>query len=135
MPAEQSLPIAPPRAARARCVAARATFLGVLLLVALLAVARLVYTAFAYGVPAWFDEELNPLINWLVGHQPIGQIDARQYGVVVFLVFDPALRAFGANVQALTTYAAWISLATAALAFALIARRYAADDPSRLLIL
>ena len=110
----------------------RATVLGVLLLVALAAFARLAFTAFAYGVPAWFDEELNPLINLLVSSQPIAQIDARQYGVVVFLVFDPAVRLLGTN---LSVYAASVSLLTAVLAFALAARRYAAGDPARLLVL
>src|SRR5207247_1882100 len=44
-----------PPATRATRDAARATFRGILLLVCLLALGRLVATAFAYGVPAWFD--------------------------------------------------------------------------------
>lgn len=104
-------------------------------LLALLSVGRMVVTGFSYGVPAWFDEELNPLIGLLSRGQPIGQIDARQYGVVVFLVFDPALRSVGPNLSALAAYASWIALAAVIAAFVLIARRYAADQPARLLVL
>jgi hypothetical protein len=110
--------------------------LGILALLGALSIARLLMTAFAYGVPAWFDEELNPLIGLLINGQPIAQIDARQYGVVVFLVFDPALRVLGqADLAALATYAAWVALGGTVVAFALIARRYANDDLARLLIL
>jgi Glycosyltransferase family 87 len=104
-------------------------------LLALLSVGRMLVTGFSYGVPAWFDEELNPLIGLVSRGQPIGQIDARQYGVVVFLVFDPALRIVGPNLSALATYASWIALAAIVAAFVLVARRYAADDPARLLVL
>ncbi len=135
MAAEQSLPVASPPATRATRLAVRSTLLGVLLLVAVAAAARAVYTAFAYGVPAWFDEELNPLVNLLVNGQRIEQIDPRQYGVVVFLVFDPAVRVLGANQSALALYAACVSLAAAIVAFAITAKRYAADDPVRLLVL
>jgi hypothetical protein len=115
--------------------AQRATVLGMLGLLGLLSVGRLLLTAFGYGVPAWFDEELNPLIGWLTAGQPIDQIDARQYGVVVFLVFDPALRVLGPNLPALATYATWVALAAAVAAFVLVGRRYAADDPARWLLL
>jgi hypothetical protein len=115
--------------------AARATMLGVLLLLAVAAGARLVITAFSYGVPAWFDEELNPLLNLLTRQEPITQIDARQYGVVVFLVFDPAVRVFAANLSALAMYAAVISLACALAAFTLTAKRFAMDSAGRLLLL
>src|SRR5262249_61244809 len=57
---------------------------------------------------------------------------ARRYAVVLFLVFDPAVRLLGTN---LSVYAASVSLLTAVLAFALAARRYAAGDPARLLVL
>jgi hypothetical protein len=53
----------------------------------------------------------------------------------VFLVFDPAVRLLGPNLAALATYAAWVALPMSLLAYALIARRYAADDPARLLVL
>jgi hypothetical protein len=99
------------------------------------AVWRLLSTTFAYGIPAWFDEELNPLVGLLTTGQPINQIDSRQYGVVVFLVFDPAVRLLGADFVALATYAAWVALLTSVLALVLVARRYASDDPARLLIL
>jgi Glycosyltransferase family 87 len=115
--------------------AQRATFLGILVLLGLLSVGRLLVTAFGYGIPAWFDEELNPLVGLVSAGQPIEHIDARQYGVVVFLVFDPAVRVLGPNLSALATYAAWVALAAAIAAFVLIARRYAADDPVRLLVL
>src|SRR5882762_1074672 len=88
-------------AQRATHGAQRATLLGILALLGLLALGRLLLTAFGYGVPAWFDEELNPLIGLITQGQPITQIDPRQYGVVVFLVFDPALRVFGDNLSAL----------------------------------
>jgi hypothetical protein len=123
------------RATRATRSAQRATLWGVLSLVGLLAVGRLLVTAFSYGIPAWFDEELNPLIALLTRGEPITQIDARQYGVVVFLVFDPALRVLGPNLSALAAYATWVALAATIGAFALVARRYAADDPARLLII
>src|SRR5712691_9945187 len=58
-------------AQRATSNAQRATFVGVLALLALLAIVRLLLTAFSYGVPAWFDEELNPLIGLLSEGQPI----------------------------------------------------------------
>ena len=115
--------------------AQRSTWLGILVLLAVLSVGRLLFTAFSYGVPAWFDEELNPLIGLLTQAQPITQIDPRQYGVVVFLVFDPALRIVGDNLGALAIYAAWVALASLVAAFVLVARRYAADDPARLLVL
>jgi hypothetical protein len=120
---------------RATRSAQRATLLGVLGLLTLLSIGRLLVTAFSYGVPAWFDEELNPLINLITRGQPIDQIDARQYGVVVFLVFDPVVRLVGPNLSALATYAAWVALPMSVLACVLIARRYAADDPARLLVL
>lgn len=138
MAAEQSLSapeIASPPTTRATRDAARATVLGVLLLLCLATTARLIVTAFSYGQPAWFDEELNPLINLLTQGKPITQIDPRQYGVVVFLVFDPAIRLLGANMQGLTVYASIVSLLTALLAFGVTARRYAANSPARLLIL
>jgi hypothetical protein len=102
-----------------------------------LSAGRLVFTAFSYGVPAWFDEELNPLIGLLTLGQPIAQIDPRQYGVVVFFVFDPAVRLLGPelNLGDLATYAAWVALAASISAFVLVARRYAADDPVRLVLL
>jgi hypothetical protein len=109
--------------------------LGILALIAVLSLVRLVSTAFAYGIPAWFDEELNPLIGLLTRGQPIAQIDARQYGVVVFLVFDLPLRFFGANQSALATYATFVALAASGIAFALAARRFAHDDVVRVLIL
>jgi len=93
--------------------AQRATWLGVLVLLGALSVGRLLFTTFSYGVPAWFDEELNPLIGLITRGQPISQIDPRQYGVVVFLVFDPALRVVGDNLAALAVYAAWIALVSA----------------------
>src|ERR1051326_8472991 len=120
---------------RATHSAQRATLLGVLGLLTVLSIGRLLATAFSYGVPARFDEELNPLLNLLTQGQTIAQIDARQYGVVVFLVFDPAVRLLGPNLAALATYAAWVALPMSVLAFVLIARRYAADDPARLLVL
>src|SRR4029453_2717059 len=101
--------------------AARATFRGILLLVCVLALGRLVATAFAYGVPAWFDEELNPLFNLVGKGIPITQIDARQYGVAVFRVIDPAVRLLGANGAAITPYAAVVSLMMGLLGFVLIA--------------
>ncbi|HEX8967389.1 MAG TPA: glycosyltransferase 87 family protein [Chloroflexota bacterium] len=115
--------------------AQRATWLGVLGLLCVLAVGRLVLTAFSYGIPAWFDEELNPLINLIAHAQPISQIDARQYGVVVFLIFDPPLRVLGPNLPALASYATWLSLPVVVAAFVLVARRFAADDPARMLLL
>ena len=115
--------------------AQRATWLGILVLLSALSVGRLLITAFAYGIPAWFDEELNPLIALITRGQPITQVDARQYGVVVFLVFDLPLRILGANLPALAVYAAWLALPCAVAAFVLTARRYASDDPAGWLIL
>jgi hypothetical protein len=128
----QSTRTAPAHATRS---AQRATWLGVLVLLAVLSMGRLLFTAFSYGIPAWFDEELNPLIGLITQGQPIVQIDSRQYGVVVFLVFDPALRVLGDNTAALATYAAWVALLTVVAAFVLVARRYAADDSARLVVL
>jgi len=115
--------------------AQRATWLGILGLLTLLSVGRLLLAALSYGVPAWFDEELNPLINLVVHGQAITEIDARQYGVVVFLVLDPALRVLGDNLSALAVYAAWVALPCVIAAYILIARRYAADDAAHWLIL
>lgn len=44
------------------------------------------------AIPAWFNEELPGLVGWLVEGRPILQIDPRQYGPVVFLALDPAIR-------------------------------------------
>jgi Glycosyltransferase family 87 len=126
---------ATPNAERGTDAAQRATLVGVLALLSVLAVGRLVVTAFGYGIPAWFDEELNPLIGLVAHGQPIATIDARQYGTVVFLVFDPALRWLGPNLGAIATYATWVSLTAAVIGFAFVARRYAADDKARLLVL
>jgi hypothetical protein len=115
--------------------AQRATWLGVLGLLTLLSVGRMLMAALSYGIPAWFDEELNPLINLVTHGQPIAQIDARQYGVVVFLVFDPALRAFGDNLSALATYAAAVALPCVFAAYVLVARRFASHDAAHWLIL
>src|SRR5215471_4257857 len=108
--------------------AQRATWLGILGLLTLLSVGRMLAAALSYGIPAWFDEELNPLINLVVHGQAITQIDARQYGVVVFLVFDPALRAFGDNLSALATYAAMVALPCVVAAYILVCRRFANND-------
>jgi hypothetical protein len=108
--------------------AQRATLVGALAVLCLLSLGRMLFTTFSYGIPAWFDEELNPLIGLVVHGVPITSIDARQYGVVVFLVFDPAMRLTGANLGVVATYAAWVALVTAVLAFALVARRYAVQD-------
>jgi len=124
-----------PTPAQATRDAQRATWLGILALLTLLSVGRLLITAFSYGIPAWFDEELNPLINLLARGVPIGQVDARQYGVVVFLVFDPVVRGVGANLPALAAYAAWVALLCAIGAFILVARRYASDNPAHWLLL
>ncbi len=129
------MPVASPPTTRATRDAVRATVLGVLLLLAVATFARLIVTAFSYGIPAWFDEELNPLLRLLTSHEPITQIDARQYGVVVFLVFDPAVRVLGSNLSALAIYAAVVSLIASIAAFAIVARRFAADNAARLLIL
>jgi Glycosyltransferase family 87 len=138
-------------------VAQRATLVGVLALLSLLSVGRLLLTAFSYGIPAWFDEELNPLIGLVIHGQPITTIDARQYGVMVFLVFDPAVRiashwdcwqAVGSlsagvgqcyaaivtpssvapNLAGVAAYATWVSLVAAVIAFAFVAGRYAVED-------
>jgi Glycosyltransferase family 87 len=55
--------------------------------------------------------------------------------VVVFLVFDPAVRVLGANAGALAVYAAVVGVIASVAAFALTARRFAADSPARLLLL
>src|SRR5690348_7831694 len=115
--------------------AQRATWLGILGLLTLLSTARLFLTAVSYGIPAWFDEELNPLLNLLTRHQPITSVDARQYGVVVFLVFDPAVRLVGDNLSALAVYAAWVALPCAIAAYLVVARRYAQSDAAHWLIL
>jgi hypothetical protein len=115
--------------------AQRATFLGILALLTLLSVGRLLVTAFSYGIPAWFDEELNPLIDLLTRGQPIASVDARQYGVVVFLVFDPALRFVGTNLSALAVYAACVALPCVVAAYVLMARRFAQHEPAQWLII
>ena len=115
--------------------AQRATWLGVLFLLGVLSVGRLLITAFSYGVPAWFDEELNPLLNLIVHGEPITQVDARQYGVFVFLVFDPAVRLVGADLPALATYAGGVALPCVILALVLVARRFGWDNPAHWLLL
>jgi hypothetical protein len=116
--------------------AQRATWLGILVLLGILSVGRMLFTAFSYGVPAWFDEELNPLVGLIGQGQPISHIDPRQYGVMVFLVFDPALRLLRPELNAaLATYAACVALVASIIAFVLVARRYAADDHARLVLL
>jgi Glycosyltransferase family 87 len=124
-----------PAQAHATRSAQRATWLGVLALLTVLSVGRMLLSAFSYGVPAWFDEELNPLINLITQHQPITSVDARQYGVVVFMVFDPPLRLLGANLPALAIYAGLVALPCVFLAYFLVARRFAGDDPAHWLLL
>lgn len=121
--------------AQATHSAQRATWLGVLALLTLLSLGRMLLSAFSYGVPAWFDEELNPLINLLTQQQPIQQVDARQYGVVVFMVFDPAVRMLGANLPALAIYAAAVALPCVIAAYILIVRRFANHNPAHWLLL
>jgi hypothetical protein len=132
---QESSPSPSPQAISATRNAQRATWLGILALLTLLSVARQLFTAFSYGVPAWFDEELNPLIDLLTRGQPIASVDARQYGAVVFLIFDPAVRAFGANLSALALYAAFVALPCVFAAYVLIARRFARDDPAQWLLI
>ena len=124
-----------PAQAHATRSAQRATWLGILALLTVLSVGRMLFSAFSYGVPAWFDEELNPLINLITQHQPITSVDARQYGVVVFLIFDLPLRLLGPNLPALAVYAAWVALPCVILAYVLVARRFAGDDPAQWLVL
>ena len=124
-----------PQAISATRSAQRATWTGILALLTLLSVGRWLFTAFSYGVPAWFDEELNPLLALSTRGQAIASVDARQYGVVVFLVFDPAVRALGANLPALALYAAVVALPCVLAAYVLIARRFAQDDPVQWLII
>lgn len=131
---QESSPVLPAHVQATRN-AQRATWLGVLALLALLSVGRLLITSVSYGVPAWFDEELNPLINLLTHGQPISQVDSRQYGVVVFLLLDPAVRILGTNLPALAVYAGGLSLASAVAALVLIGRRYAAGSPASWLLL
>jgi Glycosyltransferase family 87 len=114
---------------------ARAPLLTALGTLCALAVVRFVVTAFGYGHPAWFDEELNPLFNFVRHGQPVSSIDQRQYGVVVFLVFEPAVRLLGTNADVLAGYALAVALPCVVGAFVLIARRYARDDLPRLLLL
>jgi glycosyl transferase family 87 len=101
----------------------------------LLAIGRFLVTAFGYQHPAWFDEELNPLINYVRQGQPVESIDQRQYGVVVFLVFEPAVRVLGSNGDVLANYALAVALPCIIGAFALMARRYARADLAHTLLL
>ena len=114
---------------------ARAPLLTALGTLCALAVVRFLVTAFSYGHPAWFDEELNPLFSFVRHGQPVTSIDQRQYGVVVFLVFEPAVRLLGTNADVLASYALAVALPCVVGAFVLIARRYARDDLPRLLLL
>src|SRR5262249_53068068 len=80
-------------------------------------------------------EELNPLIGLLSRGEPIAHIDARQYGVVVYLAFDPLVRVFGTDLRPLAVCATWLALVSVSVAFYLVARRFARDDLTRLLLL
>ncbi len=78
-----------------------------LLLLGVLAAAvfgRFVSVAVTYGIPAWFDEELNPLVRWVTRGQPITAIDLRQYGVITYLVFHPAIALLGPDFHTLAVY-------------------------------
>src|SRR5207302_10787885 len=75
------------------------------------------------------------LINAVQHRQAIDAVDPRQYGVVVFLVFDPAIRFLGLDGDVLAGYALAVALPCVLAAFGLVARRYAADDLRRLLML
>lgn len=108
---------------------------GVLGALALGTLWRVVSTALGYGAPAWFQEELPPLVRLLTRGEPITQIDSRQYGVVAFLVFDPAVRLLGPDFAALSRYAMVVDLVALAGAFLLVARRYARGDRRRVLAL
>jgi hypothetical protein len=67
-------------------------------------VGRFVSVAVSYGIPAWFDEELNPLVRRVMLGQPITAIDLRQYGVITYLVFHPAIALFGPDFHTLAVY-------------------------------
>jgi len=101
----------------------------------LLALGRFLVTAFSYQHPAWFDEELNPLISFVRQGQPVASIDQRQYGVVVFLVFEPAVRLLGSNGDVLASYALAVALPCVVGAFALVVARYFRNDLNRALLL
>ncbi|HYY87179.1 MAG TPA: glycosyltransferase 87 family protein, partial [Chloroflexota bacterium] len=66
---------------------------------------------------------------------PVTSIDPRQYGVVVFLVFEPGVRLLGPNGDVLSVYALAVGLPCVLAAFALVVRRYTGDDGRRLLLL
>lgn len=96
---------------------------------------RFLYTAFGYGIPAWFGEELPPLIGLLSRGEPITAIDLRQYGVVTFLVYDPAVRLLGPDFHPLSVYGLVVSLTASFAAFVLVAHRLFAGNRRAALLL
>lgn len=108
---------------------------GALLILAVASLARFALTALTYGIPAWFDEELPPLLQWRELGVAISHIDQRQYGPLVFLVFDPALRLLGSDYGPLQRYAMVLAVTTIVLAFLLIGRRYARSSARAWLVL
>lgn len=127
-------------AARFSIVRSRVLDLGLALL-AMLSLARFVATGVSNGIPAWFNEELPPLVRHLALEEPIQEIDRRQYGVIAFLVFDLPVRLLrgdlsvdhlsrlqGDGVPLLSWYALGVSLAASFAAFWLCARRFFGDS-------
>jgi len=101
----------------------------------LLSLGRFLATALGYGIPAWFSEELPPLIGLLAHGEPITAIDVRQYGVVTFLVYDPAVRLLGPDLHPLAAYGLVVSLVASLAALILIARHLFAGHRRDALVL
>ena len=93
------------RRSRQRRGAQRATLLGRSgVWSRLLSIGRLLADHVQLRHPGLVRRGAQPADQPLTRGQPIAQIDARQYGVVVFLVFDPAVaHCVGANLSALAT--------------------------------
>jgi hypothetical protein len=102
---------------------------------AALAVVRFSAAVAGYGVPAWFDEELNPLVRFVAQGQPVSGIDMRQYGVVTYLVFDPAIRLLGPDFHTLALYGLLPAAAASLGALALVGARLFPGDWRALLLL
>jgi Glycosyltransferase family 87 len=109
--------------------------LPVLIGLATVAVVRFAVAVAGYGIPAWFDEELNPLVRFVTRGQPITAIDLRQYGVVTYLVFDPAIRLLGPDFHTLAGYGLVPALAASIGALALVGARLFPGDRRALLVL
>lgn len=87
-----------------------------------------------FGESAWMGFNLRGLIDYLAHEEPLRLTGGgKQYGVVVFLIMDPAIRLFGDNALALNLWALVVGVLGIVGALVLCAARFfPGDRPAQL---